>query len=273
MGNEHRDLLGRDVLTSDGVRAGHVVDVYVDPETGAPKWLVLPPSALARRVSFVPAHGAVEDEDGRVVVAFTRKQIRRAPHPDADGDLSTAEEADLARHYLAAARHDEAAPASPGSDPGSDPTVEAELHPPRGEDPTDEWLIEPGPSDSSMVRAEEEVRVEATPRPAQRARLVKRVVTEQVTFTVPVRREVLHLEYDDILDEGVELVTTSEPFTPVPDQEIVLYAEIVEYEKKVVPKERVRLHKEVVDEVVDLRTDVRKEEVDVVGSSSEPTFI
>ena len=285
MGNEHRDLLGRDVVAADGAKLGHVADVYVDPESGAPKWLVVPAGLFSGAASFVPADGAAEDEDGRILVAYTRKQIRKAPHPDPDGDLSPAEEADLARHYVSAARAsaadsvDDELPVR--TDPRAfDPTVETDLGDAR--DPsaawddtvTDGWLVDPGPSEESMVRAEEEVVAEPAPRPAQRARLVKRVVTEHVTITVPVRREVLHLEYEDIAeDEVVVPGSSTAPFAPVPDQEIVLYAEVVEYEKKIVPKERVRLQKEVVEEVVDLRTDVRKEEVDVVDAPSQPTLI
>ena len=279
MGNEHRDLLGRDVLASDGARLGHVADVYVDPETSAPKWLVLRSGLLTGGVSFVPAHGAGEDEDGRVVVAYTRKQIRKAPRPDADGDLSPTEEGDLARHYLAVARAAEATPSSSGEaahpDPTSDPTVETDLTEVRGDgssDRTEEWLIAPAPTGDSMVRAEEELRIESAPRPAQRARLVKRVVTEHVTFTVPVRREVLHLEYEDIAEDQFVAAPATEPFAEVADQEFVLYAEIVEYEKRIVPKERVRLRQEVVEETVDLRTALRKEEVDVIDPTSEPTF-
>jgi hypothetical protein len=73
-------------------------------------------------------------------------------------------------------------------------------------------------------------------------------------------------------DEVLAGSSGAEPFSPMPEQEFVLYAEVVEYEKKIVPKERVRLQKEVVEEVVDLRAEVRKEEVDVTGATAEPTF-
>lgn len=278
MGNEHRDLLGRDVLASDGAKLGHVADVYVDPDTGAPKWLVIPTGLLSSTVSFVPADGAGEDEDGRVVIAYSRKQVRKAPHPDADGELSPTEEANLARHYLAAPTGSPQ-PGTAGrlGESSFDPTIETDLGDVRARagagDPTDEWLVADDPTGTSMVRAEEELRVESNPRPAQRARLVKRVITEHVTFTVPVRREVLHLEYEEIGEDEVVPASAVEPFTPVPDQELVLYAEIVEYEKKIVPKERVRLQKEVVEEQLDLRADLRKEEVDVVGAPTEATLI
>lgn len=277
MGNEHRDLLGRDVLASDGAKLGHIADVYVDPDTGAPKWLVVPTGLFASTVSFVPAEGAGEDEDGRVVIAYTRKAVRKAPHPAADGDLSPSEEAELARHYVAAARASAAARARAHGDlVEAEPTVEtnlADVPPAATGDRTDEWLVGAGSEDgTSMVRAEEELRTEKATRPSTRARLVKKVVTEEVTFTVPVRREVLTLEYEDVAEGELVPPPGVEPFGPMPDQEIVLYAEIVEYEKKVVPKERVRLRKEVVEEVIDIRTDLRKEHVDVVGAP-EATLI
>jgi sporulation protein YlmC with PRC-barrel domain len=270
MANELRDLLGRDVLASDGARLGHVADVYIDPDTGAPRWLVLPGGILTTGVSFVPADGAGRDEDGRLVVGYTRKQVRKAPHPDADGDLTPEEEAALARHYVAAARA-----VTEHRNPIADPTLETDLRDvgADAEDETDEWLVHPGPSDTTaMVRAEEGVRADTTPRADQRARLIKRVVTEHVTFTVPVRREVLHLVYEDIPDGEAVAIGAGEPFSPMAEQEFVLYGEIVEYEKKIVPKERVRLQKELVEEVVDLRTDLRKEEIDVAGGTAPPTY-
>lgn len=267
-----RDLLGRDVRASDGAKLGHVADVYVDAATGAPKWLVLRGSVLSDAVSFVPADGASEDDRGRVITCYSRRTIRRAPHPEADGELSPEEESRLAQHYIAAPRK---APgrrdASADDDLGrtrripsmaDGPTIETPM-PPGADDTTEEFLSDPSTStDESMVRSEEELRAAAVVRPSRRARLVKQVVTEPVTFTVPVRREVLTLEYED-LDPDEPIAGGDIPFAPIADQEFVLYGEIVEYETRVVPKERVRLQKEVVPEVVDLRADLRKEVVEL----------
>ena len=252
MGIDHRHLLRRDVVSSDGEKLGHVADVYVDVHDGSPKWLVVQGGLLSGAVSFVPTRGCREDRDGGLVLAFTRRQVRRAPHPPADGDLTVAEEARLAQHY-AAADGQELPPLA--VDDGSS---------------SDAWLADPTTtSDDSVVRAEEEVEVGRSPRPRQRARLVKRVVTEDVTFTVPLRREVLRLEYEDIGEEEAEDVAATDgraPFSPVEDHEVVLYAEVVEYAKKVVPKERVRLQQQVVPDEVDLRTEVRKEQVDLADA-------
>jgi stress response protein YsnF len=249
MANDHGHLLQRDVVSSDGATLGRVADVYVDARTMEPRWFVVQGGMLSNTVSFVPTEAWREDEEGRVVVAHTRRQVRKAPRPPADGDLSTEEEIALVRYYDGLAL-----PMAPG---GDDPAAA----------PAEEWIGEPRTtSDDAIVRAEEELAVETPPRAWQRARLVKRVITEDVTFTVPLRREVLRLEYEDVDEERAGAVAAfdgREPFTPLPDHEVVLYAEVVEYEKKVVPKERVRLQHDVASEVIDLRTDVRKEQVDL----------
>ena len=248
MASDHGQLLRRDVVSSDGADLGRIADVYVDARTQEPRWLVVQGGILSSAVSFVPAGGARWDDQGRLVVAHTRRQVRRAPRPPADGDLTADEEDALVRHYDAGAPLPVTDPAAPG------------------------WLADPTTSsEHSLVRAEEEVEVDTTPRPAQRARLVKRIVTEDVTFTVPLRREVLRLEYEDIDESDADAVAAEdgrEPFGPVADHEVVLYAEVVEYEKKVVPKERVRLQHEVQPAEVDLRTDVRKEQVDLADVPS-----
>jgi sporulation protein YlmC with PRC-barrel domain len=263
MAVDHRDLLGRELLAADGVRLGHVADVYVDPDTGAARWLVVRTGVLADRVCFVPADGAREDEDHRLVAAYRRKQIRRAPHPAADGALDAAEEAALARHYLAMA--DDAG----GSGSMAAAAAARPAAAPQVEDRTQELLSGPiGPDDTTTIRAEEEVDATVVALPIRRSRLVKRVVTEQVTITVPVRREVLELVHEE-LPPGAEVAPSSagEPFAPAPDQEFLLYAEVVDYSTRIVPKERVRLVREVVPEVVDLTVDLRREHVEAEESA------
>ena len=263
MATDHRDLLGRELLAADGARLGHVADVYVDPDTGAARWLVVRTGVFADRVCFVPADGARQDEERRLVAAYTRRQLRRAPHPEADGELGADEEAALARHYLAAAAEGERLVDGEAEHPLPDPTLPGDGWTPP--DPTQELLSGPiRAGDATTVRAEEEVEAVAVPVPARRARLVKRVVTEEVTITVPVRREVLELVHEDLPSDAAMDLTPlgGEPFAPVPDQEFVLYAEVVEHRTRIVPKERVRLVREVVPEVVDLTVDLRREQVE-----------
>ena len=251
MESDHRELLGRDVVACDGARIGDVADVYVDATSGVPKWLVVRGGLLSNGISFVPAEGAREDGSGRLVVAPTRRQVRRAPHPSAQGELSVDEEEALTRHY-SAVDHDQ----------------DHEHHQDHHDDLSAGFDSSQDDPEAAVVRSEEELQVSTTTRPAGRARLVKRIVTEEVTITVPLRREVLELVSDDVAPEALPGAgtTVSEPFAPMADLELVLYEEVVEYSKRIVPKERVRLVKQVVEELVDVRADLRKERVDVEQS-------
>ena len=53
--------------------------------------------------------------------------------------------------------------------------------------------------------------------------------------------------------------------TPVEEREVVLYEEVPVVEKRVVPRERVRLGKDTVTEQVEVTDEVRREQVEVEG--------
>ena len=96
-----------------------------------------------------------------------------------------------------------------------------------------------------MTRSEEELRVGTTERERGRARLRKYVVTEQVERTVPVRREEVRVEREPITDANVDQAMDG-PEISEEEHEVVLHEEEAVVEKRVVPKERVRLDKETV---------------------------
>ena len=90
-----------------------------------------------------------------------------------------------------------------------------------------------------MTRSEEELAIGKSQRETGRARLKKYVVTEEVTESVPLKREEVRVEREPITDSNVDQATSGGDIT---DEEQVVI------EKRVVPKERVRLSK---DEVVE----------------------
>jgi stress response protein YsnF len=57
-----------------------------------------------------------------------------------------------------------------------------------------------------MIRSEEEVSVRKTAKPAERVRLKKVIVEDEVTETVPVRKEKIQLETDPPPDGRIESV-------------------------------------------------------------------
>ena len=116
-----------------------------------------------------------------------------------------------------------------------------------------------------MTVSEEELRVGTTEREAGRVRLKKYVVEEEVTKTVPVRREEVRLEREPITDANRDDATAG-PEISEEEHEVVLHAEEAVVDKRAVPKERVRLEKDVTTEDETVSDTVRQERVDVDDS-------
>ena len=115
-----------------------------------------------------------------------------------------------------------------------------------------------------MTRSEEELAVGTTTQERGRARLRKYVVTEQVETTVPVQREEVRVEREPITDANVDDATDG-PAISEEEHEVVLNEEQVVVEKKVVPKERVRMSKDTVTEDRQVSEEVRKEQIEAEG--------
>ena len=112
-----------------------------------------------------------------------------------------------------------------------------------------------------MTRSEEELRVGTTEREAGRARLKKYVVEEEVTETVPVRREEVRIEREPITDANRDAALDGAEISEE-EHEVVLHEEEVVAEKRAVPKERVRLETDVVTDEETVSDTVRKERID-----------
>jgi uncharacterized protein (TIGR02271 family) len=90
------------------------------------------------------------------------------------------------------------------------------------------------------------------------------VVTDYVTTTIPVRREELRLE-EALVDEASR---TAPPAPPGGDSwEMVLHQEEPVVSRRVVARERVRLHVQTVTEHRRISGEVRKERIEVDDSS------
>ena len=112
--------------------------------------------------------------------------------------------------------------------------------------------------DDTLVRSEEELEVGTEQARRGRAGVRKRVETEQVERTVPVEREELRVEREPIpaSERGRAEIGQDE-------QTIELHEERPVVDKQVVPKERIRVGKEVVTDEERVSEEVRKEKVDV----------
>jgi uncharacterized protein (TIGR02271 family) len=135
----------------------------------------------------------------------------------------------------------------------------AHAAPPRAEGPT--RPMEEGVAE--VVVSEERLDVDKRSLPHERVVLRKEVVTETVTISVPVRREVLRVERIPIEPGSEPAVDELTAFAPGEAQELILMEERAVVDKRVVPRERVRLAKDVVTEDQHITETVRREEVDV----------
>ena len=247
---EAYDWRGRDIIDADGDKVGTLEELFRDEDTQEPEWAVVRTGMFGTKLYFVPIQGA-EPRGEDVQVLFSKTQIKDAPRiDDSDGQLSQEEEARLYDHYgmnYSEHRSDSGLPAGNGADGGQ-----------VGRDTS-------GPTtDEAMTRSEEELRVGKAERERGRARLRKYVVTEQVTQTVPVKREEVRLERESVTDGNVDQALEG-PEISEEEHEVVLHEEEPVVEKRTVPKERVRMEKESVTDEAQISEQVRKEQIEADG--------
>jgi uncharacterized protein (TIGR02271 family) len=224
---------GRTLVDRDGGRIGTIDAIYLDDQTGQPEWALVNTGLFGTRSSFVPLAQATQAGE-EIRVPYDKQLVKDAPRVDPDQHLSEAEERQLWRHY--------------GLD--YDRTTR------RGRDTS-------GPTtDDAMTRSEEELRVGTTQRERGRVRLRKYVTTEQVEQTVPVRRERVRVEREPITDANRD-AATSGPEISEEEHEVILREEEPVVEKRVVPRERVRLDKDTVTGEERVAEEVRKEQIDL----------
>ncbi len=268
---------GRNAIDSNGDKIGTIDEIYEDTETGKPEWVAVKTGMFGSKVTFIPLADASESADG-LRVPYTKDQVKDAPNSDATNGLSQDEEANLYRHFglpYGESSSDSGLPEGGTGTPttaGSGTPTTAGTGTSRGGDPTPTGTPgvvgndTSGPeTDQAMTRAEEELSVGTERREAGRARLRKHVVTENVSTTVPVEREQVRVEREPITDANAGQAMDG-PAISEEEHEVVLHEERAVVDKEVVPKERVRLDKDVTTEQQRVSEEVRKEQIDVDGA-------
>jgi hypothetical protein len=162
---------GRTVCDRDGNELGTLNALYLDNETRLPAWAGVKRGRLRKTETIVPLGDASEVGDA-LQIPYDGAQFDEAPDVDPDVTLTAEEERLLHEHY----GREWAAPSD------------------------DEE------TDTAMTRSEEEVSIGKKVRPAERVRLKKVVVEDEVTETVPVRREEIRLEQDPPPEGRIESV-------------------------------------------------------------------
>ena len=232
---------GRAIADPTGVRYGHLEDVFVGQQTGAPEFGIVrvQHGGVSKRVA-VPLHSA-SPRDGAITLPFAPSKVMSAPEVQGPVESIPPESGERVRAFFGVGGDQPTAPI---------PSVSPE---------------------AEMVVSEEELDVTTEARPAERVRLRKQVVTEEVTVTVQVRREELVIEREPIDRDGVG-APAADAFETTEETVIVLHAEEPVVGRRVVPVERVRLRRDMVVENVDIREPVRREraEVEHIAIEQEP---
>jgi uncharacterized protein (TIGR02271 family) len=261
---------GRAMVDRDGAKLGMIDAIYLDDDTGQPEWATVTTGLFGTRTTFVPLAQARAMGDS-VQVPYQKDQVKDAPSMEAEAQLSQDEEAELYRHYglnYTESRSDSGLPAGTTGqdidprDRDRDGVYDHVQDSAVGRDTS-------GPTtDQAMTRSEEELRVGTRAREAGRVRLRKYVITEQVTRTVPVQREEVRLEREPITDANLD-AATSGPDISEEEHEVTLHEETPVVEKRVVPRERVRLDTDTVTDQRQVGEEVRKEQIEVEGDQDQ----
>jgi stress response protein YsnF len=274
--------IGSTAYGPDGSKIGTVENFFVDDRTGVPTWVSVATGLFGTRHSIAPAAEASVG-DGGLVLPVTAEAVKAAPRL-AGTHLDPAEEQALRTHYgMADAERDESgtdtdASAEAAAEPVKAP-VAAPVDAPGAEPVAAAWPAagDAVDQDGGMVRSEEQLRVGTERVGATRFRLVKYVVTEDVQITVPIRREEIRVEEvpldaadsdagEDLLQHG-DLAEGERPGRhTAPDDaglpdEIVLHTERPVVSVEVVPTERVRLRREIVEGIETISGQVQREQV------------
>jgi uncharacterized protein (TIGR02271 family) len=236
---------GRTLKDRNGDKIGTIDALYLDQVTDKPEWALVNTGLFGTKSSFVPLAGAADRGD-EIVTEVEAQQVKDAPKMDPDQELSERQEAELFRHY------------------GIDYTTEGSVTATDGANGAVGHDTSGPTTDDAMTRSEEELRVGTAERERGRARLRKYVVTEQVQQTVPVRREEVRVEREPITDGNVDDALDG-PEISEEEHEVVLHEEQPVVEKRVVPKERVRISKESVTDEAQVSEEVRKEQIETDG--------
>ena len=119
------------------------------------------------------------------------------------------------------------------------------------------------PHEAGMIRSQEELVVDTVWRPAERVRFTRRVVEEDVTLTVRVQREELHIEREPL--SGYEEPGRPDALTGADELVIALREERPVVSMEVVPLELVRVTRQqaLADELTFADT-VRKERIEFI---------
>lgn len=243
------DMMGRTAIDNDGAKVGKIGQIYLDDQTGQPRWVTVSTGLFGTKESFAPLQGShVEGDELRLAVS--KQQVKDAPSVDADGHLDDSENEALYSHYAGYTDQDTA----------------SDLHnTAAGYDDSEGHDVSGPNTDEAMTRSEERLHVGTEKVETGRARLRKYVVTENVTQTVPVSHEEVRIEREPITDANRGAAESGADISEE-EHEITLHAERAVASKETVPVERVKIGTETVTDEQTVTEELRKEQIDTADA-------
>jgi sporulation protein YlmC with PRC-barrel domain len=107
-----------------GAAVGRLEDVWIDPGTGAPRWLLVQKGGIGGRSTLIPFEDANAGA-GHVWIPYDRDVVADAPEVDPAAPLTQQAEAGLRRHYVMYATRGSAATQAQPPAPQAPPSVSA----------------------------------------------------------------------------------------------------------------------------------------------------
>lgn len=290
-----RELMGMSVTDTNGTKVGTIKQVYLNDDSGAPEWVTVHTGWFGMRESFVPLSGARKEQD-MLQVPYDKETIKGAPNVDADEHLSHAQIVDLYRHYgvrppggrrkgetgtqQETGAEGKAATGTTGTEgaagtqgaagkaaagmavrPEKGGKRERQAMPPQSAREGAEAPM------TEITRSEEQMRIGTERQEAGRVRVHKWVETEMVERTIPVSHEEIKIDREPITGGRPSAeVSLSED-----EQEIILYEERPVVSKETVPVERIRVRTEQVQDEQTVRSELRKERIEVTRDEESGT--
>jgi uncharacterized protein (TIGR02271 family) len=222
-------LSGQSVYDNKGQKIGDVRRVFFDDATDEPAWVSVGAHRFDPAEAVVPLAGSRITPTG-LAVAVRSRQVKDAPTVDPDSQLSADETAQLISHYEQ-----------------------------RGADELAAGSAEGEPGRTELTRFEEQFEVGAETVETGRTRLHKRVATEPVEATVPLRHEKVRVEHmparQTVSAEGHRFGEET--------AEITVHDQRPTSAKRTVPVETVQLATEATTDEQRVTDEVRREFIDV----------
>src|ERR671933_2085985 len=218
--------------------------VDADQDTKKPEWVLVKTGLFGMRKSFVPMTG-LQWQGDTVRAPYTKDQITSAPSVGDEEQVAQEEEARLFEHY-----------GIPYSSAG---TVTSEAGPGPTRTAETDYAAERPAAGEGLERREEELSVGKVRRPSELVRLRRWVETEPVSTEVELEREEARVVREPV-SQGE--AARGRAIGEEGELEVQLEREEPVVEKDVVPRERVRLEKDVTTEERRVEDEVRKERVD-----------